>query len=109
MSSPLHAPCSTFATVRRLSPIGRQRLAPAEFVRPGVVHRGRPIAVDEVLARLGSGFHGAFDPVEGAVWRVERAQAGTLRVILVAKFVRRDKLDGALLPENTGQPAIWNC
>jgi len=85
-----------------------QRLAPGEFVRPGVVHRGRPIAVDQVMARLGAGSHGALDPVEGAVWRVERTQAGTRRVILVAKFVRHDKLDGALLPENTGQPAIWN-
>lgn len=83
-----------------------QRLALGGFVRPGVVHRGAPITVDEVMTRLGSGsgFHGALDPVEGAVWRVERAR----RVILVAKFVRRDKLDGVLLPEHTGHPPIWN-
>ncbi len=85
-----------------------ERLALAQFVTPGVVHRGAPIAVDEALARLGRGFHGAIDPVEGAVWRVERTRAGVTRVILVAKFVRRDKVDGALLPENTGRPAVWN-
>jgi hypothetical protein len=103
-----HEPFVAFDLMRgpeRLAhdPLG-ERLALAEFVRPGLVHRGPPIAVAEVLARLGRGFHGAIDPVEGAIWRVER----TARVILVAKFVRSDKLDGALLPENTGEPAIWN-
>ena len=27
---------------------------------------------------------------------------------LVAKLVRADKRDGALLPENSGAPALWN-
>jgi hypothetical protein len=26
----------------------------------------------------------------------------------MAKYVRTDKLDGVLLPENSGQDAIWN-
>ena len=29
-------------------------------------------------------------------------------VALVAKYVRADKQDGSLLPENTGAAAIWN-
>jgi hypothetical protein len=29
-------------------------------------------------------------------------------VDFLAKYVRPDKVDGSLLPENTGQPAVWN-
>ncbi len=78
------------------------------FALPHVLHRGGPVGTDDVVDSLGTGHHGALDPVEGAVWRVERTEAGATRVILVAKYVRPDKVDGALLPENTGRPAIWN-
>lgn len=81
------------------------RLAPAGFVLPGLVHRGGALAPAAALERLGArGHHGALDPVEGAVWRVE--EAGQVRY--VAKFVRPGKVDGALLPEATGRPALWN-
>jgi len=46
----------------------------------------------------------ALDPVEGAVWRVERRGA----VDFLAKFVRPEKLDGCYLPEVSGAAAIWN-
>ncbi len=73
---------------------------------PNLVHRGGPISVEAALALLGShGAHGAVDPVEGAVWRVERA--GEVRSM--AKVVRMEKVDGALLPENSGLPAVWNA
>lgn len=50
------------------------------------------------------GFHGALDPVEGAVWRVERHG----KVDFLVKWVRPDKVDGAYFPEITGQPPVWN-
>ena len=71
---------------------------------PQLLHRGGAIGIAEVLRRLkaGSG-HGA-DSVEGAVWRVEHAR----QVLARAKYVRLDKVDGHLLPENSGQDAVWN-
>jgi hypothetical protein len=53
------------------------------------------------------GHHGAIDAPEGLVYRVE---AGG-RVVLVAKWVRPDKVDGAYLPEKTGRAALyhWSC
>ncbi|MFO0595003.1 MAG: RNA ligase family protein [Myxococcaceae bacterium] len=75
------------------------------FARPHVVHRGDAISVEAVDAALGAhGFHGALDRVEGAVWRLEKGDG----VVLRGKFVRPGKTDGALLPENSGQPAVWN-
>jgi hypothetical protein len=82
------------------------RLAGSDLVVPNVLHRGGALAVDEALARLGPfGAHGAIDPVEGLVWRLERSGL----VVGRAKYVRAGKVDGALLPENSGQDAIWNA
>jgi len=75
------------------------------FARPALLHRGTAVDVATIDGRLGpTGHHGAVDPVEGAVWRVERAGV----VVIRAKFVRPAKRDGVLLPENSGRPAIWN-
>lgn len=49
-------------------------------------------------------YHGAIDPIEGAVWRVETN--GELNFI--TKYVRHDKVDGCYLPNLTGKPPIWN-
>lgn len=63
-------------------------------------------SIDEALAFLGEhGFHGSTEPVEGAVWRVEREG----RVDFLAKYVRSDKVDGKYLPNISGQPAVWNA
>lgn len=79
------------------------------FVTPGLIHEGGPLSIEAAMERLrGGGFHGASDPVEGAVWRVERRVGETVRVDFLAKYVRPDKIDGSLLPENTGRPAVWN-
>jgi len=74
------------------------------LVTPHLVHRGSALSVETALARLGSGGHGAVDPPEGLVYRLERGG----RVLAVAKHVRVSKIDGALLPENTGGAAHWN-
>ncbi len=72
---------------------------------PHIVHRGGPVSVAGVCAVLAhGGGHGALDPVEGAVWRVERRG----RVDFLAKWVRPDKVDGCYLPEVSGGHAIWN-
>lgn len=50
------------------------------------------------------GFHGALEPVEGAVWRVERKGVFDF----LCKYVRPDKVDGKYLPEISGESAVWN-
>jgi hypothetical protein len=84
-----------------------ERLEGGDFVRPYLVHRGAPISTREAIDKLGQGGHGAEKP-EGAVWRIERKKGQEIEVILVAKYVRPDKKDGNLLPESSGQAAIWN-
>lgn len=64
---------------------------------------GYPIA--DAMRDLGTyGHHGALDPIEGAVWRVEREG----RVDFLAKYVRHDKRDGSYLPEISGGDPVWN-
>src|SRR5205807_8660487 len=84
-----------------------RRFALGDFVAPRAISTsGPPVSVDAVLEfyrRSGSG-HGALDPVEGAVWRVERQG----KVDFLAKFVRADKEDGTYLPEVSGGMPVWN-
>jgi hypothetical protein len=88
----------------------RARAGRAGLTTPFLLHEGGALPVEEALARLGErGHHGALDPVEGAVWRLERSlPGGEVRVDLVAKFVRPGKIDGAYLPENSGKSPVWN-
>jgi len=81
------------------------RVRGAGFTTPAVVHRGAPIAIDVACTLLGErGRHGALEAPEGLVYRVERGED----VVLVAKWVRPDKVDGRYLPENTGQDALYH-
>jgi hypothetical protein len=92
------------------------RTAAGDFITPHLLHRGGPLSIEDALQRLGTyGFHGALDPVEGAVWRVERNEQVSpnrsdrrLVVDFLVKYVRPDKVDGAYLPEVSGQPAVYN-
>ena len=82
------------------------RAARLGFRVPYLLFRGNG-ACDVALAMktLGDfGFHGALEPVEGAVWRVERQG----KVDFLAKYVRPDKQDGIYLPEVSGKEAVWN-
>jgi len=78
------------------------------FVLAHVIQKGGPVCVGlgfEELERGGrNGFHGAIDPVEGMVWRVERKG----EFDFMAKFVRPTKVDGAYLPEVSGLDPVWN-
>jgi hypothetical protein len=70
-----------------------------------LLFKGGAISVERVLGILGrEGFYGAQDPVEGAVWRVERKG----HFDFLAKYVRPDKIDGSYLPEIAGGEAVWN-
>lgn len=106
-------------TERQTHNIVAHRLAEHGFVAPHCIHVGGPLSIDEALAKLGEmGRHGAQDPIEGAVWRVERNElisksrgdvGGRIwKVDFLAKFVRHDKADGSYLESNTNGPAILN-
>jgi len=84
-----------------------RRAAAGGFVLPRVLHDGGPIPIKDVVALLHPSGHGAVDPVEGAVWRVERRGSPDF----MAKFVRPEKADGIYLPEVstlTGGRNLWN-
>lgn len=67
------------------------------FMIPKLLHLGDAISIESVMGMLGKhGFHGAIDPPEGAVWRIERFG----KLDFVCKFVREDKEDGCYLEEN---------
>ena len=76
----------------------------ADFVLPRLLHVGGPFSVAAALEAIRDSGHGCLDPVEGAVWRVERKG----RVDFLAKYVRPDKVDGCYLPEVAGADPVWN-
>jgi hypothetical protein len=76
-----------------------------DFVTPLLISIGEPISIEMVLECIKVSGHGAVDPVEGAIWRVERKGV----VDFLVKYVRHDKEDGKYFPEKTGGETIWNC
>lgn len=93
--------------VRRVATVDelRERAARVGFVTPRVIHEGGAVSIEEVLARLEPSGHGALEPVEGAVWRVERRGVTDF----LAKFVRHDKADGKYLEcEDATLGPVWN-
>lgn len=75
-----------------------------DFILPRVLHVGGPLSIEAALAILEPSGHGAIEPVEGAVWRVERRGV----VDFLGKYVRPEKVDGSLLPEINGGVTTWN-
>lgn len=80
---------------------------------PKCLHFGEPIDVASVLKLLGEfGHHGAIDPAEGAVWRVETQRSQMKwQVDFLAKYVRAGKVDGCYLPNLSAckEPTWNNC
>lgn len=63
------------------------------FEIPTLLHYGYPISINGVMERLGEfGHHGAIEPAEGAVWRVQRKG----KVDFLAKYVRSEKMENTL-------------
>lgn len=80
----------------------RDRIAET-FLIPPLLAEG-PTSIEEATGTLGTGHFGALEPVEGAVWRVERKGV----VDFLAKFVRPNKVDGSYLDSVTGRDPVWN-
>jgi hypothetical protein len=74
-----------------------------------LLHMGGPISIKKVEKKLDVkfadtyGYHGALEPAEGAVWRVEREG----KVDFLAKYVRANKEDGKYFSQNESE-LIWN-
>lgn len=64
------------------------------FITPALISYGNPVSVEWCLKRLNPKYHGAIDPIEGFVYRVERHG----NVDFLAKYVRHEKIDGKYLP-----------
>lgn len=77
-----------------------ERVWLAELDCVQTIHTGGAYPVADALRALSfGGHHGALDPVEGAVWRLERKG----EVVMLAKYVRPDKVDGFYFARET-----WN-
>jgi hypothetical protein len=113
-----HEPFVVFDLIRATTrtPFDQLRLRVKDlFALPRLLSEGAPFSIEEALAAIATSGHGALDPVEGAVWRVERNQQSgksgqerTQVVDFLVKYVRPDKLDGIYLPEISGQQPVWN-
>ncbi len=92
------------------------RLQDHGFIQPRLIHRGLPFSIEAALKAITISGHGAIDPVEGAIWRVERnelVQPGksserVWKVDFLAKYVRPDKKDGIYLEVVSGDASVWN-
>jgi len=94
--------------------VGQTRLPYAEFIArtgrieiipPTLLHNApTAFSVQQAIRALAVSGHGAIDPVEGAVWRVERNGA----VEFLVKYVHPNKTDGCYLSEVANQPEVWN-
>lgn len=80
------------------------RVVKQEFVFPRLIHFGDSISIKSICSLLEPSGHGAIDPVEGAIWRVERKYT----VDFLAKYVRPEKVNGIYLPEISGGSPVWN-
>lgn len=71
-----------------------------DIITPQLISYGKAISVENSLKRL-QNVHGAIDPIEGVVYRVERKGICDF----LAKWVYQEKIDGLYLQDNQ---TIWN-
>lgn len=69
-----------------------------------LLHMGSPYSIENAIESIKESGHGAIDPVEGAVWRVERKG----EVDFLCKFVHHFKQDGKYFPERNNGIETWN-
>ena len=94
----------------------RDRVEDYKFMRPSLLHmHSEAFSIQDAMRCVEPSFHGAIDPVEGCVWRVERNRlidkhSGKRKLVVdfLVKYVRPDKVDGCYLPEVSGKDAVWN-
>lgn len=77
-----------------------------DFVQPKLISVGEPMNVEDAMKAVETSGHGAIDPVEGCVWRVERnaiknKSTGERKktVDYLVKYIRSDKIDGCYLDQ----------
>lgn len=80
-----------------------KRVLSFDFIIPKLISYGKPMNHKDILKRVESSGHGALEPVEGYVCRVERRG----EVDFLAKWVKHDKEDGKYFKENYGKD-VWN-
>lgn len=81
-----------------------ERVRELHFTVPYMLHYGGPLSIESVIELIKESGHGAADPVEGAIWRVERKG----EIDFITKFVRHDKQDGKYFPEINDGVTTWN-
>lgn len=80
------------------------RTMPLDFIAPRIISTGKVLPIETAMALVEPSGHGAIDPVEGVIYRVERKG----EVDFLTKFVRHDKEDGKYFPENNNGIITWN-
>lgn len=81
------------------------RMQKFDFIIPKVLHRGASAySIENAIEAIKVSGHGAIDPVEGAVWRIERKG----EVDFLVKYVRSDKEDGKYFPEKNDGVITYN-
>ncbi len=101
-----HEPWALFDVMRGDTRLTRDELRARNprFPMPHTLSE-TPITTAQADAALGEhGHHGAIDPAEGAIWRVERRQ----KVDFLAKWVRPTHQTGRYLSTISGAPEIYN-
>lgn len=84
--------------------IFESRVSKFHFNVPNMVHYGSPLSIENAMNLLQSSGHGAADPVEGAIWRVERRG----EIDFLTKYVRHDKEDGKYFPDKNNGVITYN-
>jgi hypothetical protein len=74
----------------------RDRCVKQDFIPANLISYGQPIDVISTMKKINRKIHGSIDPVEGAVWRVERDN----KFDFLAKQVISTKVDGKYLNQN---------
>jgi hypothetical protein len=96
---------------RTLTETVRARCHAHDLPPPRIVYSGPPVPAAVIDLYLDPGGHGNQDPVEGAVWRIERWHPRQApRVDFLVQWIRPDKPVGNYLPQiRPGtQHATWN-
>lgn len=81
-----------------------KRLCHHDFTLANTIHVGSALPIDSAIQLLDTGKHGAIDPVEGVVYRVERNG----KVDFLAKHVNANHKTGQYLPEFSNKPYLVN-
>lgn len=81
------------------------RLLVLGFTLPRNIAWGRTaFPLEKAISAIGQSAHGAIDPVEGVIYRVERHGI----VDFLTKYVHPDKEDGKYFPEKNNGVTTWN-